>query len=239
MGRNPLLEASLASPVGLYSPPVMHESEFDQDPEQAPSKRSAGRPRDEGADARILQAAAGLMLERGVPDVTVDEVAELAMVGKATVYRRYPSKAELAARALESLFRAHVAIPDTGSFRGDMEQVYLDTISFAASPRGNAFLRLATAAASRSRKAADVYRRAYEMRRDEFGVIIDRALLRGELSRDLVRPIFLDSLPALLVFRTITNQPLPPLEMVPALVDGMLNALEEWEGDGGGLSAAT
>lgn len=207
------------------------QSQPDMPPAVPPVKRSAGRPRDEGADARILQAAAGLMLERGVAEVTVDEVAELAQVGKATVYRRFPTKAELASRALESLFRAHIAVPDTGAFRTDMEQVYCDTISFAVSPRGNAFLRLATSAASRSRKAADVYRRAYELRRNEFGVIIDRAMARGELSQDLIRPFFLDSLPALLVFRTITNQALPTLDSVPAMVDGMLNALDEWRGD--------
>jgi AcrR family transcriptional regulator len=200
-------------------------------------KRSVGRPRDEGADARILRAAAGLMLERGVPEVTVDEVAELAMVGKATVYRRFRSKTELATCAVESLFRTHVAIPNSGSFRTDMELVYIATIMFAASPVGNAFLRLATSAACRSRKTADIYRRAYEGRRDEFGVIIDRALVRGELSEDLSRSLFFDSLPALLVFRTITNQPLPPLDSVPALVDGMLNALDEWVGDSGSTVA--
>lgn len=198
----------------------------------ATPRRSAGRPRNVGADERILEAAVGLMLERGVPDVTVDEVAELADVGKGTVYRRFPSKAVLAASALESLFRTHIAIPDTGSFRTDMERVYADTIGFAGSSRGNAFLRLAAAAAGRNRKAADVYRLGYEHRRDEFGVIIERAILRGELSGDFNRSLFLDSLPALLMFRAITNQPLPPLDAVPSMIDGMLNALDEWNGDG-------
>jgi AcrR family transcriptional regulator len=193
--------------------------------------RGRGRPRDDDADRRILEAATALMLERGVPDVTVDEVAQRADVGKATVYRRFPSKALLASHALESMFRAQVVIPDTGSFRHDLERVYTDTIGFAGSSRGSAFLRLAAAAAGRSRKAADVYRRAYESRRDEFGVIIDRALARGELSRDLDRALFLDSLPAMLMFRTITNQSLPPVDAVPLMVDGMLRALDEWNGD--------
>jgi AcrR family transcriptional regulator len=198
-----------------------------------PAPRGRGRPRDDDADRRILEAATALMLERGVPDVTVDEVAQRADVGKATVYRRFPSKALLAAHALESMFRAQVVIPDTGSFRHDLEAVYTDTIAFASSSRGNAFLRLAAAAAGRSRKAADVYRRAYEARRDEFGVLIDRALARGELARDLDRCLFFDSLPAMLMFRTLTGQPLPPVEAVPEMVDGMLRALDEWNHDAG------
>ena len=79
----------------------------------------------------------------------------------------------------------------------------------------------------RSRKAADLYRDAYEQRRDQFGVIIDRALERGELATDLNRALFLDSLPALLVRRVITNQPLPPIDQVPALIDGIIRSLDE------------
>lgn len=192
-----------------------------------PPRRGRGRPRDEGADQRIVEAAAGLMLERGVADVTVDEVAEQARVGKATVYRRYPSKDALALAALQMMFGTQVAVPDTGSFREDMIIVYTDTIRFAGSKKGSAFLRLAAGAATRSRKAADIYREAYEQRRDQFGVIIDRALERGELVEDLNRALFLDSLPALLVWRTITNQPLPPLDQVPALIDGIIRSLDE------------
>jgi AcrR family transcriptional regulator len=192
-----------------------------------PVRRPRGRPRDEGADGRIIQAAADLMLERGIAEVTVDEVADQAGVGKATVYRRYPSKDALAAAALKMMFGRQVAVPDTGSFREDMIIVYSDTIRFAGSKKGSAFLRLAAGAATRSRKAADLYRDAYEQRRDQFGVIIDRALERGELTEDLNRALFLDSLPALLVWRVITNQPLPPLDQVPDLIDGIIRSLDE------------
>ena len=195
---------------------------------EAPTgKRPRGRPRDEGADRRILKAAANLMLERGIAEVTVDEVAEQAGVGKATVYRRYPSKDAMASAALQMLFGTSVPVPDTGTFRTDMEAVYVATINFAGSKKGGAFLRLATGAASRSRKVADLYRSAYEQRRDQFGVIVDRAIARGELTSDLNRPLFLDSLPALLVFRVITNQPLPPVEDVPMLIDMIIKALPE------------
>jgi len=189
--------------------------------------RGRGRPRDEGADDRILDAAAELMLERGVGDVRVEEIAEHAGVGKATVYRRFPTKDAMAAAALSRMFGRRIPIPDTGSFRSDMEAVYVRTIEFASSRQGWTFIRLAAAAAGRSRRAADVYREAYEARRDQFGVVIDRALSRGELTRDLDRPLFLDSLPALLLFRAVTNQALPSVDQVPQLIDGILRALDE------------
>jgi AcrR family transcriptional regulator len=190
-------------------------------------KRGRGRPRDEGADERILSAAASLMLENGITGITVDEVASMAGVGKATVYRRYPTKDTMAAQALKRLFGSRMSVPDTGAFRTDMIAVYEQVIAFASSTKGHAFLRLAANAATRSRKAADMYRTAYEERRDQFGVIIDRAIERGELERDIDRQLFLDTLPALLMFRVVTNQPLPPIEASAQYIDRMIHALEE------------
>jgi AcrR family transcriptional regulator len=211
-------EPAVTEPADLAPDP----SGPDAQPSPEPTPRRRGRPRDEGADRRILAAAASLMLDRGVSDITVDEVAEQAGVGKATVYRRYPSKEAMAAEALNTLFRTKVPVPDTGSFRGDMTAVYTDTIRFASSRQGHAFLRLAAGAAGRSRTVADLYREAYQQRRDRFGVVIDRALERGELATDLDRTMFLDWLPALLMFRAITFQPMPKVEDVPDLLEKAL-----------------
>jgi AcrR family transcriptional regulator len=190
----------------------------------APPARRRGRPRDESADARILAAAASLMLERGAVDVTVDQVAEKAGVGKATVYRRYPSKEVMAAEALNTMFSRQVPVPDTGTFRGDMLAVYRDTIGFARSRRGQSFLRLAAGAACRSRRVADLYRVAYEKRRDVFGVLIDRGVERGELTEDLLdRTLFLDALPALLMFRTVTHQDMPEITDAEHLLEQALS----------------
>ena len=129
----------------------------------------AGPPRDEGADERILAAAAALMLDRGAVDVTVEEVAEQAGVGKATVYRRYPTKDAMASAALRTLFGAQVR-PDTGSFLGDLVEVY--DVTIASRPPGRATVPAAGRVRPAEPKAADLYRVADEQRRDQFGVIV-------------------------------------------------------------------
>jgi AcrR family transcriptional regulator len=48
-----------------------------------------------------LRAATELLAEGGYPALTVDKAAARAGVGKATVYRRWKSRAELAAEALD------------------------------------------------------------------------------------------------------------------------------------------
>src|SRR5215204_2865619 len=83
------------------------------------TQRPMGRPRDERADRAILAAALELMAEHGVRDLRMDDVADRAGVGKATIYRRYRSKDELVTAAVAALV-SEIEVPDTGSTRGDL-----------------------------------------------------------------------------------------------------------------------
>jgi len=66
-----------------------------------PARR--GRPRRADVDTAILDAAAALLAERGYARMSMEAVAELAGVGKPTVYRRWESKEELAAAAVAAM----------------------------------------------------------------------------------------------------------------------------------------
>ena len=94
-------------------------------PSEAEKKVPAavGRKRDESADARIIEAAIDVLAEAGFDAMTMDMVAARAKAGKATVYRRWTSKAELVRDALIFMSRSSVdldRLPDTGSLRGDL-----------------------------------------------------------------------------------------------------------------------
>jgi AcrR family transcriptional regulator len=67
----------------------------------------SGRPRDPGADALILDAALDLLIERGAGSASIEAIARRAGVAKTTVYRRWQSKEDLLAAALE-----HAREPD-------------------------------------------------------------------------------------------------------------------------------
>lgn len=91
-----------------------------------------GRKRDDSRDPEILDAALGVLGEQGYDRMTMDAVAARAKAGKATVYRRWPSKAQLVHDAIVRMSEDDVdldAVPDTGSLRGDI----------AASTRPDAF----------------------------------------------------------------------------------------------------
>jgi len=67
-----------------------------------------GRPRDEAAGPAILAAARDLVVAHGYEAVTTQAIAEAAGVGKQTIYRRWPSKAELVLEAF--LAHAHSSV---------------------------------------------------------------------------------------------------------------------------------
>jgi AcrR family transcriptional regulator len=59
-----------------------------------------GRPRSAEADGQILAATLDHLRERGYRDLSIEHVAAAAGVSKATVYRRYRNKADLASAAI-------------------------------------------------------------------------------------------------------------------------------------------
>src|SRR5215218_10242265 len=82
-----------------------------------------GRKRDQTAGTRIIEAAIDTLAEVGFDSMTMDMVAARAKAGKATLYRRWPSKAELVRDAVIWMSRSSVdldELPDTGSLRGDL-----------------------------------------------------------------------------------------------------------------------
>jgi AcrR family transcriptional regulator len=65
-------------------------------------RRQPGRPRNEDADRDIVAATLRLLAEQGYDRTSMEAVAAEADVTPATVYRRWPSKAELVCAALSA-----------------------------------------------------------------------------------------------------------------------------------------
>ncbi|MGH3558820.1 MAG: helix-turn-helix domain-containing protein, partial [Mycobacterium sp.] len=84
--------------------------------------RSRGRL-DRSLDAAILDATLAGVAELGYDRLSMDDIASRAGVGKAAIYRRWPSKAVVVAEAIAHWRRrlGPVEPPNTGSLRGDIE----------------------------------------------------------------------------------------------------------------------
>src|SRR5438034_1545522 len=79
------------------------------------------------AEAAILDATIALLAEVGFGGLTIDGIAARAGVGKATIYRHWSSKAEVAVEAFQA-FVPPLDDPDTGSFADDARAVLLQVV---------------------------------------------------------------------------------------------------------------
>jgi AcrR family transcriptional regulator len=182
-------------------------------------RRKRGRPRDPEADGRILAAASALILMRGFESMTVDEVASNAGVGKATVYRRWSRKEDLAVAAMEQLYRDEMPSPDTGSIRGDLESMFGSVLTFVNSPAGLDYVRTTIKESMRDDRIATLYREASLRAAASATQVFERAIARGEVRADIPVRSAVELLGGLIATRVITGEDMPKLDDLDDLVD--------------------
>jgi AcrR family transcriptional regulator len=185
-----------------------------------------GRPRDPDAEPRIRRYAVQLLLERGFDGMTVDDVAEAAGVGKATIYRRWASKEQLANDAMADLFDMEIPDADTGSLAGDLLQVYRYALTFVNSERGFALIRLAISEANRDVRSAAIYREFLDRRIALTRDALARARSRGEAVRSTADPVIMvEWLAGVFIIRMLTGQPMPTPAEADRLVEVTMRAI--------------
>jgi AcrR family transcriptional regulator len=162
------------------------------------------------------------LAKTGFSDFTIEEVAERAAVGKATVYRWWPDKAALVADAFANSTVSKLHFPDTGSIYTDLSQQMRQLIRVFRSRRGRIVAAILAAGQS-EREVLTAFRDRFMMpRRQEAYVTVDRAIARGELRRNIDRDLLLDSLYGPVYMRfLIQHDPLTP-EFVDHLCEMVL-----------------
>lgn len=188
-------------------------------------RRKRGRPRDPEADGRILAAASSLILLRGFDSMTVDEVASSAGVGKATVYRRWARKEDLAVAAMEQLYRDEMPTPDTGSLREDLREMYTSLLGFVNSPTGTDYVRTTIKESMRDSRIAMLYRQASNRAEQSAVEVFERAKARGEVRDDVPFDTVVQFLAGMVAMRAVSGQEMPGLEEVDQLVELVLRGV--------------
>ena len=180
-----------------------------------------GRPRDPQLDRAILDSAFTLMVETGIRGFSVREVARRSGIPKSSIYRRWPTRAELLAAVLA--FSANgAAAPDTGSVRGDLVEMVRHEISSLAESDG---LLPRVALESRSDpELAVVVEAALTSRRRAGRPVLERAVLRGEMRSDLDHDIALDLVLGPIWSRLVGHRPLEQAHAVE-IVDSALRGI--------------
>ena len=183
-----------------------------------------GRPRDEACSPNILEATLDVVAEVGLPGFTVDAVAQRAGVGKATIYRRWPSKEAMLLEAWLSCV-APVPEPDTGTLRGDLAQM-LNAVNHG---RPDDVMRRIfpqmIAAAKVDPDAARAYQVFVGERRRPLQTVLTRARERGELSDSVDLALVHDLLVGPLVYRWMVSDGDVGAAVVQQVIDIVLTGL--------------
>jgi AcrR family transcriptional regulator len=151
----------------------------------------------------------------------VDAVASTARASKATVYRRWPSKAELVLAAFIDGIRQFAVPPDTGTLRGDLlrvgEMVYRQARQHAST------IRAVLVEVSRHPALNDALQHQFiDQRRALVQHVLQQAVDRGEIASAAITDELWDLLPGYLIFRSVIPGRPPTRRTVQLLVDDVI-----------------
>lgn len=187
--------------------------------------RSPGRL-DRSLDAAILDAALAGVAERGYDRLSMDDIASRARVGKAAIYRRWPSKAEVVADAIAHWRRGRGPVdpPNTGSLRGDLDALVAAVPSFDDADLNTiqVVIGVATAAMHNPVLAAAMDDLVLSQPRHIVRVVLDHAVARGEIPAGRDLSLIPDVALGLNVVRMITGRPIDRVFVRRVLEDVIL-----------------
>lgn len=167
--------------------------------------RRPGRPRSVQADRAILDATVQLFAEQGYGGLTVDGVAALAGVSKATIYRRYDSKLELVVAAMSCFAAQKREALDTGTVEGDLRGVLDSLVEFLTRTEAGSALPTLVSEALRYPELADAHREFVTERRAATRAAIERGIARGELRPDTDPDLLSDMLVGPVFYRVLIS----------------------------------
>ena len=172
-------------------------------------------------ETELLEVTLQLLQEHGYDRLTLDAVAARARASKATVYRRWPSKAELVLAAFIEGCRQVAVHPDTGTLRGDLLQ--LGRVISQQSHEQAGIIRAVLVEISRHPALHDAMQSEFlDQRKALLHEVLRDAVLRGEIDAAAISDELWDLLPGYLIFRSIMPNRPPTEQTVEALIDEVI-----------------
>jgi AcrR family transcriptional regulator len=168
-------------------------------PRRTEGKRTQGRSAE--VVQRVFEATAEELGRAGFDALRIEDVAQRSGVNKTTIYRRWPTKAELVAALLDHGYDPPVDF-DTGTLFGDLQASLRDLRARLAKARERGFLQIIQAERVPPEVAAAV-RRVRAQHREARRRLFDRAVQRGELPPDIDTQALVELVTAPIVTRMI------------------------------------
>jgi AcrR family transcriptional regulator len=172
-------------------------------------------------EAELLAVTLDLLQEHGYDRLTLDAVATTAHASKATLYRRWPTKAELVMAAFVEGTRQVAVDPDTGALRGDLLRLAESICAHISAHAGT--IRAVLVEVSRSPELDAMMQEQFlEQRKALMAHVLAQAVDRGEIEASAITEDLWDVLPGYLIYRSVLTGRAPSSRTVQDLVDNVL-----------------
>lgn len=169
----------------------------------------------------LLAVTLRLLQQHGYDRLSVDEVAAESKASKATIYRRWPSKAELVLAAFIEGMRAQLIRPNTGSLREDLLQIGMNALADVR--RNTPVMRGMLNEIARNPALTKAFRTQFiDQRKSLISDVLDAAVERGEIDSAAINEELWDLLPGYLVFRGLLPVRSATADTVRTLVDDVI-----------------
>ncbi len=179
--------------------------------------------RSEQARLAVLEAADGLLVEKGFAGLTIEGIAQQAGVAKQTIYRWWPSKTDILLESFITDAAEELNPPDTGDVTRDLV-THLGAIGhfLTASDAGMVFRALAAEGQHDPRLAGRLREEHLTRQRTRDRQPLERALERGVLSPGTDLDVLVDRLVGPLYYRALVTGEEITEDFVTQLVDRTL-----------------
>lgn len=203
---------------------------------------TAAKPRRAPSGAAIMQPAVTHSLTRalfeewaefGYVGISLERVAGRAGVGKAALYRRWPSKLAMVSERLAEVGIELALLVDTGTLEGDIRALLYQLRRVLRHRLVRRILPDLHAEMQRnSDLAGNVRGRLQIERRQRTATILERAVARGELPADVDVDLFNDAVGGLIYWRLIITRGKPDREYIGTLTRFIVAGLQDTKGLG-------
>jgi AcrR family transcriptional regulator len=166
----------------------------------------------------VLAATLDELAHRGYAALSFDAVAARAAVSRTTVYRRWPTKADLVRAALLRLAEEHTQVPDTGSLRGDLLEAVRRRLAVNVAERDAGLTRVLMAEVA-DPEVATLARLVRARFQEPLVLAVERAIARGELPRGTDPQLVLEPVMATVHLRVVVFRDVLEPGYVERLVD--------------------
>ena len=183
---------------------------------------AALRPRVEGdREQEILDAALEVLGEVGYDRLTMDAVAHRAKASKATLYRRWNSKATLVVDALASQ-KTTPPVPDTGDLRTDLLAAFCGMGGLTDHDTTSTLGAVITAVSTDPEFASEFRRQVVGPKARVSRLVFEQARDRGELRDDVDLDIVVPALAGIVLHRVFIFGEQPDAALIERAIDQII-----------------